>query len=68
MTVIAGTGVASDSVTDELAAGAGRDELGAVGEVANDGDPGDRARGGSAEGTGTEGGAAHEKRGRHCGV
>ena len=66
LAIVAGSGVAGDSVANKLTASAGWDDLGGVSEVADDGDAGDRARGGGAESPGTESGAAHEERGRHC--
>ena len=49
LAVIAGSAVAGDSVSDDLATGAGRVQLRRVGEVTNDGDLGQRARRGGAE-------------------
>lgn len=60
--------VAGDSVLDNLATAASRDDLGGVGQVANDGDAGERARGRGAEstsGASRSGGSATEKHGRH---
>jgi hypothetical protein len=71
LTVVPGPAVAGDGIAHELAAGAGLVQLGGVGEVANDGHPGDGPGGGGAErasSAGRDGGrAAEEHRGRHVG-
>lgn len=69
LAVVLGTAVASDSVLEDLAARVGGDDLGGVGEVANDADAGDGARSRGAEcAGGGRGGAscAAEEHGRHC--
>lgn len=70
LAVVLGARVAGDGVLDNLAAGLGGDDLGGVGEVANDGDAGNGARRRGAEGAGGRGhgGGATEEHGRHgCG-
>jgi hypothetical protein len=70
LAVVAGSAVAGDSITEDLAAGAGGVNLGGVGEITDDGDLGQRPRGGGAEGAGSrgrgDGGAAEDGRERHA--
>lgn len=68
LAVVLGAAVAGDGVADELAAGGGLVHLGGVGQVADDVDPGNGARGGGGEGAGGAGrdvGGAAEEEGRH---
>lgn len=70
LAVVFGTMIASDGVLDHLLSSARREDLRRVGEVANNGDAGDRSRSRRAERAGCAdrgGGRATEQEGRHFG-
>ena len=69
LAVVSGAAVAGDSVAEDLATSAGGVNLGGVGKITDDGDLGQRSRGGGAEGPGSRGrgdsGAAEDGGERH---
>lgn len=71
LAVAAGAAVAGDSIANDFAAGRGLVKLRGIGQVADDGDSGNGARGGGAKGAssvGRDAGSAAEEEGRHgCG-
>lgn len=69
LAVVPGAAVAGHSVAEDFATGTGGVNLGGVGEITNDGDLGQRSRGGGAKGPGSrdrgDSGAAEDGGERH---